>query len=365
MKNFILALFILIGTAPLFSQYQFTMTSDCHCTAIKNQQNTGTCWSFATSSLFESELMRMGKQDFDLSEMYFVRQNYLDKAQNYLYRQGKTQFGEGGLAHDVVNAFAKAGAVPESVYSGKLPGDYMYDHSEMETALKGMLDALASQKRLSAKWRTAVNNILDAYMGPVAETFQIDGKEYTPQSYARSLGIHPEDYVSFSSYTHHPFYRPFVLEIPDNWSNGSFYNLPIDELTAVVENAIEKGYSVAWDGDVSEKGFSARMGMAILPTDEKRPDLFSKPGEEMKVTQELRQETFANYSTTDDHLMHFTGMAKDQNGVRYFYTKNSWGEISLYDGYLYMSEPYFRLKTVSILVNKKAVPAEIQKKLGW
>lgn len=364
LKNFIFALFLTVAAYPLFSQYQFTMTNDCHCTTIKNQQNTGTCWSFATSSFLESELIRMSKQDFDLSEMYFVRQIYLDKAQNYIYRQGKAQFSQGGLSHDVISAFVKAGAVPESVYSGKLPGEYMHDHTEMEKAMKGMLDALTSQSRISSKWASAVNGVLDAYMGSVPATFKMDGKEYTPKSYAQSLGIQPEDYVSFTSYSHHPFYQPFVLEIPDNWSNGSFYNLPMDDLVAIARNAVENGYSVAWDGDVSEKGFSAKNGIAVLPVDEKREDLFSRPGEEVAVSQQLRLETFSNYSTTDDHLMHITGLAKDQNGTRYFYTKNSWGEISPYNGYVYMSEPYFRLKTVALMVNKKAIPADIRKKLG-
>ena len=365
LKNFLLPFLILISYTGLFAQYEFTMTSDCHCTSIKNQQNTGTCWSFATSSFLESELIRMGKKDYDLSEMYFVRQIYKDKSQNFLLRQGKAQFGQGGLSHDVIAAFMEGGAVPESVYSGKLPGDYLYDHTEMETALKGMLDALSAQKRISQNWTGAVSGILDAYMGAVPATFKVDGKEYTPATYAASLGINPDDYVSFTSYTHHPFYKQFVLEIPDNWANGSYYNLPIEDLVAIATYAVENGYSVAWDGDVSEKGFSAKNGVALLPVDEKREDIFKKPGEEVAVSQALRQETFSNYSTTDDHLMHITGLAKDQNGTRYFYTKNSWGEISPYNGYVYMSEPYFRLKTVGMMVNKKAVPVEIRKKLGW
>lgn len=365
MKHFLLTLFVVAGTFPLFAQYQFTMTSDCNCTSVKNQQNTGTCWSFATSSFLESELLRMGKGDYDLSEMYFVRQTYLNKAKNYVLRQGKAQFGQGGLSHDVISAFVKGGAVPESAYSGKLPGVQMHDHGEMEKALRGMLDALISQKRLSPNWEAAVNGVMDAYLGAVPATFKVGKKEFTPTTYAESLGLDPDDYVSFTSFSHHPFYQPFVLEIPDNWSNGSFYNLPIDDLVAIARHAIENGYSVSWDGDVSEKGFSARNGIAVLPIDEKREDLFTQPNEELAVNQQLRQETFENYTTTDDHLMHITGLAKDQNGTRYFYTKNSWGEISPFNGYLYISEPYFRLKTVSLLVNKKAVPANIRKKLGW
>jgi bleomycin hydrolase len=340
------------------------MLSDCHCTTIKNQQNTGTCWSFATSSFLESELIRMGKPDYDLSEMYFVRTSYQQKAKNYMLRQGKAQFSQGGLSHDVINAFKTGGAIPESVYSGKLPGDYVYDHSEMESALNGLLSVFTKQKRPSVKWLNGYTGLMDAYMGDVPEEFEYKGKTYTPQSFAKELGINPNDYVSFTSYTHHPFYSQCVLEIPDNWSNGSYYNVPMADLMAITENAIEKGYSVAWDGDVSEKGFSGSKGIAVMPVDAKRADLFTAPGEEVSATQVLRQETFENYSTTDDHLMHITGIAKDQNGTRYYYVKNSWGEISPYEGYVYMSEPYFRLKTVALMVHKNAVPAAIRKKSG-
>jgi bleomycin hydrolase len=353
-----------LALQPLAAQYQFTMTSDCNCTSIKNQNNTGTCWSFATSSFLESELIRMGKTEYDLSEMFFVRQIYQDKAQNYLLRQGKAQFGQGGLSHDVIKAFVEGGAMPESVYSGKLPGDYMHDHTEMENALKGMLDALTKEKKLTPKWPEAVAGIMDAYMGKVPQKFTHEKKEYTPQSFAASLGINPADYVTFTSYNHHPFYQAFVLEIPDNWSNGSYYNIPIDELVDITQQAISKGYSVAWDGDVSEKGFSANKGIAILPSNEAREDKFEKPGEEVSVSQDLRQATFMDYSTTDDHLMHITGTAKDQQGTRYFYVKNSWGEISPFQGYVYMSEPYFKLKTVAIMVHKDAVPAAIRQKLN-
>jgi len=364
-KKFLLFVFVILLVQGLQAQYQFTMTSDCHCTTVKNQQNTGTCWSFATASFFESELIRMGKPDHDLSEMFFARQIYMDKAQNYLLRQGKAQFSQGGLSHDVIAAFIKGGAVPETVYSGKLPGDHIHDHSEMEVAMKGMLDVLAKQKRLSQKWTAAVVGILDAYMGEAPEKFTYNGKEFTPHSYAASLGIQPGDYVSFTSYAHHPMYEKCVLEIPDNWSNGWYYNVPVTDLTAIVENAIKNGYSVAWDGDVSEKGFAAGKGIAVLPADESRDDLFTAPGKELAVTQQSRQETFMNYSTTDDHLMHLTGLAEDQKGTKYFYIKNSWGEISPYQGYLYMSEPYFKMKTVGLMVNKNAVPKEIRQKLGF
>jgi bleomycin hydrolase len=264
----------------------------------------------------------------------------------------------------VIRAYVEAGAIPESAYSGKLPGDFMHDHSEMEVALKGMLDVITQQKKPSSKWVSGVAGILDAYMGDAPDKFTVNGKEFTPKTYAANLGINPSDYISFTSYTHHPFDQQMILEIPDNWSNGSYYNVPFTELVTITKYAISKGYSVAWDGDVSEKGFSGSKGIAVLPVNEKREDIFTRPDEEVAVTQELRQETFTNFSTTDDHLMHVTGTAKDQQGTTYFYVKNSWGEISPYSGYVYMSEPYFRLKTVGIMVHKDAVPTDIRKRLG-
>ncbi len=364
MKRYINLLLFCVPFFTLHAQYEFTMTHDCNCSPVKSQDRTGTCWSFATSSFLESELMRMGKPEYDLSEMFFVRNIYLRKAQNYLLRQGKAQFSQGGLSHDVISAFKYAGAVPEEVFSGRIEGDTQHDHSEMATALKGMLDALIGQKRISEKWKAGFEALMNAYLGTPPETFTYQGKEYTPKSFASSLGIHPDDYVSFTSYTHHPFGEQMILEIPDNYANGAYYNVPMEDLLAITDYAVEQGYSVAWDGDVSEKGFSAKNGIAVLPVDPKREDLFENPGEETDVTQELRQLTFQNYSTTDDHLMHITGIAKDQDGEKYYYTKNSWGAISPYQGYVYMSAPYFRLKTVGLMVHKNAVPEYIRKRLG-
>ena len=361
----VITLFFFIGwLCTLQAQYEFRMVKDCHCSGVKNQGRTGTCWSFATSSFLESELMRMGKPEYDLSEMYFVRTIYKDKALNYLLRQGKAQFSQGGLSHDVIRAFSKAGAVPEEVFAGRAPGEIMHDHTEMANVLKGMLDALVQQKHISAKWQKAFEGVLDAYLGRPPGEFEYGGKTYTPRSFAASLGINPDDYLNFTSYTHHPFGETFVLQIPDNYSNGSYYNVPIDDLVSIVEYALDQGYSVAWDGDVSEEGFSSKNGIAVLPLDASRTDLFERPGPEMEVTQDMRQATLLNYSTTDDHLMHITGMAKDQNGKKYFYVKNSWGAVSPYQGYVYMSEPYFRLKTVSIMVHKNAVPDRVKKGIG-
>ena len=347
----------------VLAQYNFTMQENVACTSVKNQERTGTCWSFSTVSFLESELMRMGKTEYDLSEMYIVRNIYGDKARNYVLRQGKANFSQGSLSHDVMRGFKMFGIVPESVYSGKLTANSIHDHSEMEAAMKGMLDAIVKQKRPSNKWPEALDCIMDAYMGEAPETFTWQGKQYTPQAFANSLGINPDDYVSLTSYSHHPFYEKCILELPDNYSNGSYYNIPIDELEAIVAHALSEGYTIAWDGDVSEKGFSSSNGMAIVPQDPSSKDVFDKPGPEVKVDQALRQETFQNYATTDDHLMHLTGIAKDQDGTPYYLTKNSWGEISDYKGFLYMSSSYFRLKTVAIMVHKDAIPADIAKKL--
>ncbi|MEM1322914.1 MAG: C1 family peptidase [Bacteroidota bacterium] len=344
--------------------YDFKVEKSVECTEVKSQDRTGTCWSFATASFIESELMRKGKGTHDLSEMFVVKNIYKDKARNYVLRQGKANFSQGSLSHDLMNIAARYGMMPEEAFSGKLPGEERHDHSELSAVLKGMLDGLLERKRLSPKWKKAFESVLDVYLGTTPEQFTYQGKNYTPDSFVKSMGFDANDYVSLTSYTHHPFYNKFILEIPDNYSNGAYYNLPIDEMMKVIDYAIGQGYSVAWDGDVSEKGFSAKNGIAVVPENEKREDLFMKPGKEKMIDQQLRQETFESYATTDDHLMHMTGIAKDQNGTKYYLIKNSWGEISEYKGYLHMSENYTRLKTVSIMVHKDAIPDQLAKKLS-
>ena len=364
MKKQLLLLAIVCFVSQLSAQYHFDTKENLECTAIKNQQRTGTCWSFSTVSFLEAELLRMGKEEYDLSEMFIVRNIYKDKARNYVLRQGKANFSQGSLNHDVIRALKMGGIVPESVYSGKLPGEDMHDHSEMERALKGMLDGILKGKKLSNKWQGAFESVMDNYIGEVPEQFTYKGKSYTPASFAKELGINPDDYVTLTSFTHHPFYESFILEIPDNYSNGSYYNLPLDELQAIVDYALKNGYTVAWDGDVGEKGFSAGKGIAVMPADSKIEDPFAKPVKEMKVTADLRQASFESYATTDDHLMHLTGISKDQNGTKYYVTKNSWGEISPYKGFLHMSESYFRMKTVGVMVHKSAIPQDIAAKLS-
>lgn len=351
MKYLYLFLFISLQFG-LNAQYNFKDSKELDCTSIKSQANTGTCWSFATASFIESELMRQGKGEHDLSEMYVVRNIYKDKARNYLLRQGKANFSQGSLSHDLINIIKQGGVMPESIYSGLLEGEKAHNHSEMEAGLKGFLDGVLSTKKLSKKWPMAMDAILDTYIGEAPEEFEYKGKQYTPQSLAQSLSINPADYVSLTSFTHHPFGESFVLEIPDNYSNGRFMNIPIEDLMETIDKALAEGYSVAWDGDVSEKGFDAKQGIAVLPAKPARKDLFKKPGEEIEVTQEDRQSNFESYSTTDDHLMHIIGSAEDQEGNEYYIIKNSWGKISPYRGRLYMSKAYAAMKTVAIMVHK-------------
>ena len=345
------------------AQYSFTPDIQLACTSVKSQDRTGTCWSFSTISFLESELIRMGKQPHDLSEMFIVRNTYKDKAQNYLFRQGKANYSEGSLSHDVMRALKKHGIVPEAVYSGKLTSDAKHDHDQLLTESKKMLDEWINNQKGLTTWRADYEKVLAKHIGSAQEEFTYLDKSYTPTTFAQSLGINPDDYVTLTSYTHHPFYEPFILEIPDNYSNGSYWNVPIEELMQTIDAALQNGYTIAWDGDVSEKSFSARSGIAVLPTDVKRKDLFDNPSEEMEVTQALRQETFENFSTTDDHLMHLVGTAKDQNGTKYYITKNSWGKISDFEGYLMMSKAFVQLKTVGIMVHKESIPVEIIEKL--
>ncbi len=346
-----------------WSQYSFVNEQKIECTSVKNQARTGTCWSFATASFLESEIIKKKDLQIDLSEMFVVRNNYEEKAQNYVLRQGKANFSQGSLSHDLIRNLAKNGAVPDEVYSGLRNDETRHNHSEMEAGLKGFLDGIIKSKRLSLKWKEAFNSILDVYLGQEPKNFVYKGKNHTPKSFAEWLDIKPSDYISLSSFTHHPFYEKFILEIPDNYSNGTFYNVPIDELVEAVDYALAKGYTIAWDGDVSEKGFSAKEGIAILPTDEKREDLFTNPGKEVSVNQDLRQSNFESYATTDDHLMHLVGTAEDQKGNKYYLIKNSWGEISDYKGYIYMSEAYLKMKTVAIMLNKNALTDQTSKKI--
>lgn len=358
------------------SEYQFTVVKNLDATAVQNQNQTGTCWSFSSLSFFESELIRMGKgKEFNLSEMFVARKAYPLKADNYVRMHGHTNFGEGGGFPDVIHVLRNYGMVPEEVYTGKKDIKAPHNHAVLEATLKGILNASANDQTpkidFSAIHQT-VESTCDAFLGHVPEKFDYKGKSYTPKTYAESLGINPDDYVFITSFTHHPFYSKFALEVPDNWNWQQMYNLPLNEFQQVMQNSVMNGYTIAWAADVSEKGFKFKDGLAIVPekswddmTEEEKANLTVKPQAQMKITQENRQLAFDNYETQDDHGMHIVGMVKDQNGTMYYIVKNSWGkDRNECDGYFYASENYVLYKTTSIMVHKKALPAEIAKKLG-
>lgn len=372
---------------PDSTGFKFTEIISLPTTPVKNQNKSGTCWCFAGVSLLEEDALRQGKDTLDLSEMYYVRQNYIDKAKKYMRMEGKINFAQGGTFGDVTETAREFGAMPEEVYSGLNYGESKHSHYEMADALKGYLDGIIRGNRnLTDAWLKGFTAILDAYLGLPPEEFTYEGKRYTPQSFAKAYGLAPEDFVNITSYTHHPFYATFPLEVPDNWRWVSSYNVPIDELKAVVDNALENGYTVGWAADVSEPTFKWREGYAILPAETTEADMseaevakWSKlsekerkemanemkgPRKEKNVTQESRQKAFDNRETTDDHAMIIMGLAEDQEGNRYYKVKNSWDTNQVYDGYIYVSEPYFLEKTLDVHVNKNAVPKDIQKKLG-
>lgn len=358
--------------------HEFTMLYQVKTTPVKNQAKTGTCWSFATTSFVETELMRMGKGEHVLSPILNVRYTYPIKAENYVRYGGMANFSMGGQAHDVMNVIRKHGFIPEEVYNGMNIGEKEHNHGEMDAVLKAEVDAVVKKHggKVTPRWPEVINATLNAYLGKVPKEFTYQGKTYTTKSFAEALGFNPDDYIELTSFNHHPFYKKFDLEVPDNWSRDKYYNLPIDELMSIIDNALENEYSVAWDGDVSEKTFKSKEGYAVVPveedekadlkdTDKKKEDEDPQPEKEKVITQEMRQETFDNQTTTDDHLMHLTGIAKDQTGTKFYYTKNSWGtKDKKYDGYWYMSDPYVRLKTIAIMVHKDAIPQVLKDKLG-
>ena len=381
-----LMLTLLVSAQETATAYTFTVVKENPVTSIKNQFNTGTCWSFSGVGFLESELLRMNKGEHDLSEMYIVRKNYEDKAVKYARLHGNLNFSPGGSFADVVETIDDYGILPDSIYKGLHYGTDSHDHGEMDKVLKGYMKSLVENNTLTTAWFNGFKGILDAYLGEVPQTFIYEGKRYTPQSFATSLGLKSDDYVSLTSFTHHPFYSKFPIEIPDNWRWADSYNLPLDEMIAVIDNAIMNGYTVAWASDVSEPGFS-RLGIAIVP-DENAPEnagsdqakwLDLSPREknnfvrekigreilkEKTITQEMRQQDFDNFKTTDDHGMQIYGIANDQNGNKYYMVKNSWGMTGPYNGIWYASEAYVRYKTTSIVVNKKALPPAIAKKIG-
>lgn len=370
--------------------YQFTDLKTIKTTPIKNQHRSGTCWCFSTLTFLESEILRVGGEAIHLSEMWIVRHTWMEKAERYMRMHGALNFAEGGAAHDVTEGIKKYGIVPFEIYKGLNYGTDLPDFHEVSAALKGYLDAVMqagerSRRPLSTAWKRGFNALLDAYYGELPESFTWNGKEYTPKSFAESLPIDMNDYIDLSSFTHHPFYEKFILEVPDNWMWGEVYNLPLDELMQVIDYALEKGYTVAWGTDVSEKGFSRTKAIGVIPeTDpksmsgteaerwgqltakEKENALYSfeKPCKEREIDQAIRQEAFDNYETTDDHGMVIVGTAVDQLGNAYYKVQNSWDTVKPYDGFWYFSKPFVAYKTIDIMINKEVLPKDIAKKLG-
>jgi len=366
--------------------YKFTDTKTVKATSVKDQYRSGTCWSFSALGFYEAELLRLGKGEFDLSEAFVIRHAYIDKAERYLRFHGALNFGGGGAFHDVTNVMKTYGMVPESAYPGLNYGTEKFDHSELDAVLKGYMDAIVKNEDAvpTTAWKNGFIAILDAYLGPEPTEFEYNGKKYTPKSFQEMLGLNFDDYVEVTSFSHHPFYQEFILEVPDNWSHDMSWNIAVNELVEIIEYSINNGYTVAWASDVSEKGFSWTNGVAVVP-DAKRDDLsgterekwekltskekaaqlysFDKPVKEVEVTQEMRQKEFDNFKTTDDHGMLLTGIAKDQNGTIYFKVKNSWDAVGKYEGYFYVSKAFVMLKTTDLLINKKGIPPAILKKL--
>ena len=368
--------------------YVFTVVKENPVTSIKNQSRSSTCWSFSAISFLESEIIKKGAADanIDLSEMFIVSNAYADKAEKFVRLDGNLNFGPGSDFGDVIDVWKTYGIVPESVMKGLNYGTTIHAHNEFDAVTRAYVDAVVKNpnNKLSTAWLNGFRGIEAAYLGEIPEKFVVDGKEYTPKSYAESLQIDPNDYISLTSFTHHPFYTQFAIEVPDNWRWTLSYNLPIDELIQVMDYAIEQGYTFAWGSDVSEKGFT-RNGLCIVPDveanersgsdqdrwlgvskEEKQAMLYNlnAPGKEKEITQEMRQAEYDNKLTTDDHGMHIYGIAKDQNGTKYYMVKNSWGPVGKYKGVWYASETFVRYKTMNILINKNALPKEIKAKLG-
>jgi bleomycin hydrolase len=360
------------GAGMAASSKGFIVEKNNAATTVKNQQSTGTCWAFSTTALLESQLLKSNTGNFDLSEMYTVRNIYLEKAKNYILRQGNTQFGEGGLGHDVIRSISKYGAMPESIYSGHRPGENIYNHSKMVSDLKIYLDSiLASRVKLrrqiyiAENWIDGFVKILDANMGVPPSDFIYNSKRYTALSFAKEvMKFNADDYVNITSFTHQPYFTPYVLEVPDNFSNGLYYNVPLKDMMDLTKTALKTGYTVLWDADVSNPGFQQKLGIAIstdsmrLIAEDVNPDL-----SESRWDEKIRQHLYEILTTQDDHLMQITGLAKSKGGKQFFVVKNSWGDIGPYNGFIEVSESYFAINTISLVVPKAALSKFLLDKL--
>ena len=379
-----LALVSAAASAQQAPDYEFTVIKENPITSVKNQNRSGTCWCYSALSFVESEILRTKGKDVDLSEMFVVGKSYRDRAVKYVRLDGHLNFAAGSSFGDVLHVINDYGIVPQSAMHGMNYGSALPEQNELDAALKGYVNGIASNpnRKLTTAWLRGFDGIVEAYFGEYPTTFKYEGKEYTPESFRDYLGINMDDYVNITSFTHHPFYEPFVIEVPDNWRWDTAYNLPMDEMMEVMYNAIDKGYTVAWGSDVSEKGFT-RNGLAVMPVEKKKAaagsdqerwvgkstedtkeEVKAELPEEMVITQEMRQEGYDRKTTTDDHGMHIYGLAKDQNGNSYFMVKNSWGEAGKYKGVWYASDAFVRYKTLNIVVHKDALPKHIAKKLG-
>lgn len=399
MKKIILALAACTAASAAMAQadstatdsikgFKFTDVKVIPTTSVKDQNKSGTCWAFSGTSFLEDEVRRLGGDSLDLSEMFTVRHCYDDKADRYVRMYGECNFAQGGGLLDVGYVLKKYGMVPEDAYPGLNYGEPKHDHYEIASVMENMLKAVVKKpsKKVSTAWKRALDGVLDAYLGPLPANFTYKGKKYTPETFAASLPVNPDDYVALTSFTHHPFYESFILEVPDNWVYGQYMNVPLEDLKAIADNAVENGFPINWAADVSEGGFKWNKGVALMPKGKSQGDMngtelarwvklsdrdraadkynFDGPVDEEEVTQESRQQAFDNQETTDDHGMEIVGYATDQNGKRYYKVKNSWDTNQVYDGFLYVSEPYFEAKTVSLMVHKDAIPKAIAKKIG-
>lgn len=391
-KSVFAASVFLAGTAGCFAQdvlvnslklnasdkskenFKFTEVINLGTTSVKSQGSSGTCWSYSTNSFLESEMIRLGKQPVELSQIYSARNVYVEKGINYVRMHGAITLGDGGALHDVINMYKKYGTVPREVYTGLNYGTDKNKFAEMGALIEGVLTAVVKNPNgeLTPNWQKAYSAVIDSYLGKVPENFTYKGKNYTPQTFAKEVvGINPDEYVEMSSFTNAPYYQKTTMMVPDNWSLDQVYNVKVNDMTDVIDNALKKGYTVAWATDVSEKSFSWKNGVAYVAskkfddmTAEEKADMFNGPKAEPEITPEMRQAAFDNYATTDDHGMHIIGLAKDQTGKEYYIVKNSWGETNDYKGFLFVTKNFVKYKTTALLVNKGGIPAEIAKKLG-